>query len=249
MKRPRLHDAAVPVKNLTVLKARYGTTPVVNNVSPDVDSYDPRAPEDRMPYTQEQKRDFGLQLSKLSPDVQALDILLCPEDLISMKTSDQKSITDLSIPSKAQCYASDNKDKLVNCESLDELETICDDFYSKLTYSEQECKDIAICTVGQSINDTWFEQRAGRLTASNFKQACSYAEYNSQPSMSFLKSIMCEDRSEAKDNCEPLMWGRKKEPVARHMYTRLVRSCHKSLKVHEPRLWSKLNLMKHFLAR
>ena len=45
--------------------------------------------------------------------------------------------------------------------------------FEELTLSAEEAENIEESTRGQSNSKVWFEQRAGRVTASKFKAACS----------------------------------------------------------------------------
>jgi len=65
MKKPRHHDVPVPVRNLSLIKAKYGKIILDQPVKPHSDLYDPRPEPQRQPTTDEQKRQFGLKLQEV----------------------------------------------------------------------------------------------------------------------------------------------------------------------------------------
>ena len=65
MKRPRHHDIPVPVRNLSVVKAKYGPHADYGAVKPHVDLFDPRIENQRHDITEDGKREFALQLQQV----------------------------------------------------------------------------------------------------------------------------------------------------------------------------------------
>lgn len=64
MKRPRHHDVPVPIRHLTVVKAKYATMPN-QSIKPHSDLYDPRPEQLRYTITDDKKREFGLKLQEV----------------------------------------------------------------------------------------------------------------------------------------------------------------------------------------
>lgn len=65
MKRPRHHDIPVPIRNLSVVKAKYGPHADYGAVKPHVDLFDPRIENERHDITEDGKREFALQLQQV----------------------------------------------------------------------------------------------------------------------------------------------------------------------------------------
>lgn len=84
---------------------------------------------------------------------------------------------------------------------------------------------IESCTVGQSNNNTWFNLRKGRITASNFFKVCRAVD-NLKCPPSLLKSLFGEyDLSHSE--VPSLEWGKRKEKAALDLYIRVNRHKHK----------------------
>ena len=64
LKRPRHHDVPVPIRNLTVRRAKYHQSDN-DVVKPHSDLYDPRAEQHRNPISDEEKRKFGLKVQEV----------------------------------------------------------------------------------------------------------------------------------------------------------------------------------------
>ena len=81
--------------------------------------------------------------------------------------------------------------ELFNYENLEndfqELLQKSKNAFDELTLSAEEAENIEESTRGQSNSKVWFEQRAGRVTASKFKAACSTNP--EKPSESLRKTI------------------------------------------------------------
>lgn len=65
MKRPRHHDIPVPIRQLTVVKAKFSQHVDYNLVKPHIDLFDPRPDAHRQPITDDRKREFGLKLQEV----------------------------------------------------------------------------------------------------------------------------------------------------------------------------------------
>lgn len=85
-----------------------------------------------------------------------------------------------------------------------------------LTMEERE--EVRMNTIGQANNDTWFEERVGRLTASVFKKAvrCRKPEY-------LVRGILYPQPRKQLPATDPREYGRRMEPHAVEMYVLLQR--------------------------
>ncbi|XP_061190156.1 uncharacterized protein LOC133198019 [Saccostrea echinata] len=172
----------------------------------------------------QEKREFGLKLQEIAANAQALDILINPEDFPNKSHPDPKlqDLDQLSISYKAKKFMESH------AGNMD-----VEDFYNSINYSKEDISNINEYTQGQATNEAWYEMRVGLLTASNFKQANKYIDDKKEPSKSFMRSLMGENRMEDHALPAPLKWGREKENVARDMYFRLRRRQHRCLRVKE----------------
>ena len=66
MKRPRHHDVPVPIRQLSVVKAKYAPQADYGAVKPHVDIYDPHLETQRQDITEDRKREFVLKLQEVS---------------------------------------------------------------------------------------------------------------------------------------------------------------------------------------
>ena len=64
-KRPRHHDVPVPVRQLTVVKAKYAPHVGYGALKPYIDVFDPRLDHHRQDVTEDDKRSFGLKLQEV----------------------------------------------------------------------------------------------------------------------------------------------------------------------------------------
>ena len=111
---------------------------------------------------------------------------------------------------------------------LDQCETVFENYFITTEMATNTEKH----TRGQSHSKLWFEQRAGRVTASKLKAAvCTNM---SQPSMSLIKSV-CYPES----NCfksEATSWGCEHENTAIKAYASQEGSNHKKIVISDNRL-------------
>ena len=96
--------------------------------------------------------------------------------------------------------------------TLAELQTLAETVDYSISLSDSE--SIELATRGQSKNQTWFNFRAGRVTASKFKAVCS--TNTSTPSKSLLRSICYPDSNKFKSVATE--WGLAHEKVALEKY-------------------------------
>lgn len=96
--------------------------------------------------------------------------------------------------------------------TLPELQTLSEGWND--TLSSNYIENVELNTRGQSKNSSWFNYRAGRITASKFKDVCRTS--TDKPSLSLMKSICypqaCKFKNVATD------WGLSNESIALSMY-------------------------------
>jgi len=106
-------------------------------------------------------------------------------------------------------------------------------FCNSIKYTADNLSKIQECTVGQSDNVEWYNQRMGALTASNFGRVLRFMRNESRKVEGLLKQVqnyaMRGMQSVPKTNIPSLQWGLKCESVAKKAYESLMRNSHSSL--------------------
>lgn len=97
----------------------------------------------------------------------------------------------------------------------------------EIALTDEGIKAIEENTREQAATNVWYKQRAGRITASNFKSAC-HTNAN-HPSQSLIKKI-CYPES-TKFTSAATNWGCKNEANARKAYIQKMHECHKDFSV------------------
>ena len=101
------------------------------------------------------------------------------------------------------------------------------DVFNSLKISSEEAVCVESCTRGQATTKVWFEQRAGRITASKFKGICSTKP--SSPSPSLIKSVCYPHAHRFSSNAT--RWGIENESKAREAYEFAIAADHINLSV------------------
>ena len=120
---------------------------------------------------------------------------------------------------------------LYNEENLEltypELLSKCDEHFSRLTLTREQAQKVEEITRAQASSCIWFQQRAGRVTASKLKAVThSHVE---QPSQSLIKLICYPEVH--KFSTEATKWGCEHEKVACKQYTDMQAKKHKNFRV------------------
>ena len=113
--------------------------------------------------------------------------------------------------------------------TFQELLSECAKLLDSLQVAAEEAAAIEASTRKQSSSKEWFQQRAGRITASKFKSAC--ATNPDKPSKSLIKGICYPDAHRFSNAATK--WGIEKEPVAREAFEFAVAADHLNLSVAE----------------
>ncbi|KAK3083939.1 hypothetical protein FSP39_005662 [Pinctada imbricata] len=226
MKRPRSHDCPVPIKSLRIVKARYSS--LNEDKENNLEVYDPRFVDDR---NSMDISDFTKQLQQLHPDTQAMDIL--DADIKPSETERNETPQSLPYSIKEQVKEFLVQEKPAS-SSIHVVQNV-DSFREHLgQFSQDIVNTIEKDTRGQFQNSTWKTMRYGMLTASNFHKICNAVDRRHCPP-SLLNSILSKYETDLE--VPSLQWGRKKEPVARDLYTRASRINHKKAMVEEKGLY------------
>lgn len=113
------------------------------------------------------------------------------------------------------------------CIKLEYVELLQQCQVISLEVTSDECKAIEAATRKQSHSKVWYQQWAGRITASNLKSACKTKI--AKPSKSLIKSICYPEAH--KFSSAATRWGCDNEGRAREAYQRNISQFHESLTV------------------
>ena len=102
-----------------------------------------------------------------------------------------------------------------------ELIAVCEQ--TKLTITEEEVAIVEAATRNQAKSTAWFNQRAGRITASVMKSVCATDPGN--PAQSVIQRICYPD--ENKIFSHATKWGCEHESLAKTAYTNIMKASHK----------------------
>ena len=108
-----------------------------------------------------------------------------------------------------------------------ELLKTCEESFASIRVTQQQAKHLEAVTRRQADSKTWFQYRAGRVTASKFKAAAHTNK--SSPSQSLIKTI-CYPESH-KFTSEATRWGCTHEESARDAYFRNSKDHHTNFKI------------------
>ena len=121
-----------------------------------------------------------------------------------------------NFPKPLQSLYNPNHAKL----SYTDLESICEDV--NLIINEEMCQSVEEATRDQSSCKLWFTYRAGRVTASCLKQACT--TNHALPSQSLVKAICYPEAY--KFSTKATQWGCKHEKSAKEYYVKHLQGQH-----------------------
>ena len=118
------------------------------------------------------------------------------------------------------------------------------EFHESIALSEEQAEMMNKKTVNQSQCQFWFDQRAGRITASSFYTVCHLRE--STDRRNTVKHLMnyCPIAEDAMP--QQLTWGHEKEKQALHLYIKKQNKNHKKLSIKNSGL--KINTLWLFLG-
>lgn len=134
-----------------------------------------------------------------------------------------ESVFVYSLKEYADIFVSE---KSILISELNVSEELAVEFLDSLDLTDEQIETIFDQTKSQSRSPFWFEQRAGRVTASNFYTVCHMRETTDRTNI--VKNLM--NYCPMEEDCMPeqLIWGHEKEEVALLRYLKKM-SKHKSI--------------------
>ncbi|XP_076071139.1 uncharacterized protein LOC143042618 isoform X1 [Mytilus galloprovincialis] len=171
-------------------------------------NFDPRSVDQRANYNLERIQAIARDLEKISPNLQALDILGDPSDHVEEVNNIDLNCDNLKVHKRVIDQLNNN----------DDIGSITD----TLKYSSGDIDLIEMNTRGQSNNDLWFAMRKGIITASNFEKVLNAVQRDRCPP-SLLKQLIGEYSNASSASLD---WGRKKEETALHLYMKVNKKAH-----------------------
>ena len=111
--------------------------------------------------------------------------------------------------------------------AYNDLLTKCEDIYETVSFTFNQAVMVEERTREQSKCRAWFEQRAGRITASKLREALHTNHF--QPSVSLIKAICYPEQH--KFTSSACQYGCKHEDIARVAYTEKMQACHENFMV------------------
>ena len=159
--------------------------------------------------TDEEQTKFLTNIAKFKP-------VIC--SIVSPLSDDFKHISPVNNlpPCLKDLYQAQNEEL-----TYSELIAVCEQ--TKLTITEEEVAIIEATTRNQAKNTAWFNQRAGRITASVMKSVCATDSGN--PAQSVIQRICYPD--ENKFFSQATKWGCEHESLAKTAYTNIMQVSHR----------------------
>lgn len=228
------NEYAIPFQYLKIVKAEFGKTeknpvkPV--NFEPGHSSFDASVMKDMLR--------IGLQ--EVYPQAVALQFLPkpkepeIPESLVAKHIADDNNVERYESVENVTLYTLKEYADIFKSENNVGSEELCSDetvqaFMEFLSIDEKQCDIICAKTVQQANSQFWFDQRSGRITASNFYKVCHIRETTDKTNTVKLLMNYCP----MEHIPEQLEWGHEKEISASELYFKKLSSKHQELAVVE----------------
>ena len=219
-------EYAIPSQDLKIVKAEFGKTekdpvkPV--NFEPGHSSFDASVMKGML------RR--GLQ--EVFPQAVALQFLSrpkepeIPESLVAKHIADDSNVERYESVENVTLYTLKEYADIFKSENNIGSEELCSDetvqtFMDFLSIDEKQCNIICAKTVQQANSQFWFNQRSGRITASNFYKVCHMRETTDKTNTVKLLMNYCP----LEHIPEQLEWGHEKEISASELYLKTKGSC------------------------
>lgn len=221
---------ATLLKNLKIVKAKFGKAekdPVKpHNFQPGLSSFDSSSMREKL------RR--GLQ--QLYPQSVAIHFLPKPEDpdtpepLVKEHITNDANVERFETVENVTVYTMKEYANIFKCQNnidnnMDISEDIVESFMKFLSVSESQCDVICSKTVHQGSSQLWFDQRSGRITASNFYRVCHMRDTTDKSNIVKLLMNYCP----MEHIPEQLEWGHEKEIAASELYLKKISLKHKEL--------------------
>ena len=179
-------------------------------------------------------------LQEVYPQAVALQFLPRPkepkirESLVAKHIAGDSNVERYESLENATLYTLKEYADIVKSENSIDSEELCSDetlqtFMEFLSIDEKQCDIIFAKTVQQANSHFWFDQRSGRITASNFYKVCHMRETTDKTNTVKLPMNYCP----MEHIPEQLEWGHEKEISASELYFTKLTSKHPELAVVE----------------
>lgn len=227
------NEYAVRLKDLKIVKAEFGkieTDPVKpDNFAPGHLSFDASSLKEKL-------RQGLLSVYPQSLALQFLPkplIAEIPEDQIAKHIANDSNVESYETVENVAVYTMAEYSDIFKCENAINSEDVSyqtvKSFMDFLSINESQCDIICAKTVHQGNSQFWFNQRAGRITASNFYKVCHMKETTDKTNTVKLLMNYCP----MEHIPEQLEWGHQKEIAAMELYFKKLSSKHQELTVAE----------------
>ena len=233
-KKGKRNEGSLPIQELQTNSGGYGVT-VKDSAKPR--DFNPLC----IPYDPaELEQQFKAGLLETFPGSSALPFLhsaeepgqteeeiraLISDDLNVSKQESVQSVDVYSMSDYAKVFVSVNIEKVTPTVST-ELAT---EFLESISFNEEQAEMINKKTVNQSQSQFWFDQRAGRITASSFYTVCHLRE--STDKRNTVKHLMNYYPIAEDAMPKQLTWGHEKEKKALDLYIKKQKRNHEKLSI------------------
>ena len=147
------------------------------------------------------------------------------DDLNVSKEESVHSVDVYSMNDYAKIFVAVNINKVTPTVTK-ELAT---EFLESISFDDEQAEMINKKTLGQSQSQFWFEQRAGRITASSFYTVCHLRENTDRRNTVKLLMNYCPIAEDAMP--QQLTWGHEKEKQALNLYLKKQSKKHRKLSI------------------
>ena len=230
-RRQHSDEYAVRLHDLHLIKAEFGKD---EKMCLKPYNFDPRC---TLVNEKDKRENLRSGLQKICPDAVALMFLEEPNildtaektldyhmnnDLNVTQTETVQSIPVYSMVQYGQLFKSEQ-----DIQDLEYDENVILKFMNFIDLGKEQINIICEKTTHQGQSDFWFDQRAGRITASNFYKVCHLRDTTDKTNTIKLLMNYCP----LLHIPEQLQWGHEKEDVATNKYYKKVVKVHKDLSI------------------
>ena len=157
-----------------------------------------------------------------------------PEALVAAHIENDDNVQRHETVENVTVYSMKELTNLFKCENNIGSDVHCSDeivqsFLNFLSIDEKQSDIICSKTVSQGNSQFWFDQRAGRITASNFYKVCHIRETTDKTNTVKLLMNYCPMEHVP----EQLEWGHEKEVSATELYLKKISGKHKEVNIVE----------------
>ena len=212
-------DYATPLKDLRIVKAEFGKSEKnlikPHDFHPGLSSFDP--------VSMREKLRRGLQ--QLHPESVAIQFLpkrkdpVIPEPVVAEHVSNNANVKRFETVESVSVYTMKEYAEIFKCQNNisingDISEETRQSFIKFVTVDKNQCDMICLKTIDQGSSQFWYDQRSGRITASNFYRVCHMRESTEKSNVVKLLMNYCPMEHVP----EQLQWGHEKEIAASDLY-------------------------------